>query len=244
MTLDPAAETALRNRAGRLQALHIKLLFCRHTREAWSKSPETVLDELGLPLDTKNLLVDIGSDQFKAESYGRRIMVERSVSNSFGGTRKYMAQNAAASGDRGADPTFDDFLCSEYFLDPRHGLPHSSGIGPGYENISKYFFWLRTAVGLDRESVDVTLRTHAYSEFAFYLINQFKRPHEPFYDQFQGGLYWVKAPGTPMPVMLLSDKFVLYTLNSSETVAQLPDSGLVDLDRFSPPEWRMEETLV
>lgn len=242
--MDPKEERALRDRARNLQALHVRLLFCRHTRDAWLAGPGDVLSDFGLSAKDQHLFPDITGDRFKAESHGRRVVVERSTGNSFGETQKYLAQRSAASGFTGADPTLDDFLCSDFFLDPHRGLPHSSGVGPGYENISKYFFWLRHAHGLDRGDADIALRTHAYSEFAIYLITQYQRPHDPYYDQFQGGLYWLETPGIALPVMLLSDKFVRYTLGNADTVAQLSGAGLMDLDQLAPPDWPDEATLV
>lgn len=229
-------QAALRDRARSLQSLHIRLLFCRHTRAAWRDSPERVLKDMGLPAETKTQFADIASDQFKAESHGRRVVVERSVAQFFKETQNCLAQRTASTGFTASIPTFDDFLCSDYFLDPRNGLPHASGVGSGYENISKYFFWLRHAFALARAGADIDLRTHAYSEFAIYLVNQVNRPHEPYYDQFKGGLYWPKVPGEPMPVMLLSDKFVLFTIGNAETAAQLPGIGLLNLDDLNPPE--------
>lgn len=243
MTANWVDETELRNNARRLQALHIRLLFCRRTQSAWRESPETVLEEQGLPPDLKSQFADINSAQFKAESHGRRIVVERSVTNTFQKTQNHLAKRLAASGFAPGVPTFDDFLCSDFFLDPRNGLPHASGVGPGYENISKYFFWLRDVFALGSAGTDITLRTHAYSEFAVYLVNQTARPHDPYFDRFKGGLYWPRAPGDPMPVMLLSDKHVLFTLGNAETAAKLPEIGLVNLDDVEPPPWVDEAVL-
>ena len=227
-----------------MQALYIGLLFCRSTRDAWLAAPDALLRDHGLTADDRRLFPDITGDRFKTESHGRRVVVERAIGNSFSETQKYLATRAAASGFSDINPGIDDFLCSDFFLDPHRSLPHSSGVGPGYENISKYFFWLRDSHGLDRPATDVTLRTHAYSEFALYLITQYQRPHDPYYDQFQGGLYWVETPGIAMPVMLMSDKFVRYTLGNADTVAQLPGAGLVDLDQLAPPDWVDEAMLV
>ena len=78
------------------------------------------------------------------------------------------------------------------------------------------------------------LREAAYTEFAIYLMSQYQRPHDPYYDRFKNGFQWRKVPGTEIPVMVVSDKFVLFTLNSPETIAQLPGSGLIDLDDLAP----------
>lgn len=244
MKIDREKEHALRNRARKLQALHIRLLFCRRTREAWLSSPDDVLTEYGLSAADKLLFPDITSEQFKAESHGRRVVVERAIGNTFEATQNHLARRAAASGFSSDAPMFDEFLCSDFFLNPRNGLPHCSGVGPGYENISKYFFWMRSVYSLGETNANMELRNHAYTEFAIYLVTQYQRPHDPFYDQFQGGLYWEEMPGTPKPVILLSDKFVRYTLGNAETIAQLPAAGLQNLDQLAPLHVEDEATLV
>lgn len=234
---DRAAEKALRKRARKLQALHIRLLFCPITQERWLTEAEQVLRDFGLPKGMLDRIPDITTDQFKAESHGRRTLVERSVGQTFPETLKQLNAKHQAL-------TFDDFICSEEFFNPKSGLPHSSGVGPGYENVSKYFFWLRDTMSLKVLDCDIELRNKAYTEFATWLINEFKRPHDPFYDDFEGGLYWLQKPGQEKPVILLSDQFVVYTLNVPKTIEQLPQIGLTNLDELEPPDWPEEPTLL
>ena len=234
---DHAAENALRERARKLQALHIRLLFCPITQERWLSEADEVLNAFGLPAEMRDRVPNITSDQFKAESHGRRTLVERTVSNVFPETLKLLNRKHKA-------PAFDDFICSEEFLNPKSGLPHSSGVGPGYENVSKYFFWLRQVMSLKAPNCDAELRNQAYTEFATWLINEYKRPHDPYYDEFEGGLYWVQTPGQEKPVILLSDQFVVYTLNDPKTIEQLPKIGLTNLDDLEPPDWPDEPTIL
>lgn len=226
----PAAITGMRERAGKLQALHVRLLFCCQTRTAWRADPNAVLKSFDLPEDAAPLFVDLDSDNFQTEAHGRRVGVEKNIERYLPRTQEIVK----ALPDGG--PGFDDFLCSDNFFDPTHSLPHASGVGPGYENISKYFFWLRDAYGLGQPGTGIELRNAAYSEFSAWLINEFKRPHEPYYDRFKGGLYWHHTPGEELPMMLLSDKYVLFTLKNRDTIAQLPVIGLIDLDQLTPPE--------
>ncbi|MEE8445816.1 MAG: hypothetical protein V3S44_10730 [Alphaproteobacteria bacterium] len=236
MILDREAEAALRARARKLQALHINLLFCRPTRQGWADDPDAVLAAFGLEPADRELIADITTEQFQAEAHGRRAVVERGIGRCFESTLARLAERAAG-------PGFDEFLCSEYFLDPRHGLPHRSGVGPGYENISKWFFWLRHTCALDRPGADIALRTDAYAEFAVWLIDEYKRPHDPFYDQFQGGLFWPRSPGEALPVMLLTEDYMQVTVTDARTADQLPEIGLIDLDTLRPPEHQPEPTL-
>jgi hypothetical protein len=234
---EPTAEQVLRDRARKLQALHIKLLFCPTTQEKWLTEASKVLDAFGLPSNMQDRIPDITTDQFKAESIGRRTLVERSIGKAFPETKLHLETSPDS-------PPFNDFICSDEFFDPKSGLPHSSGVGPGYENISKYFFWLKQETKLNSADCDLDLRNKVYTEFATWLINEFNRPHDPYYDQFEGGLYWVQNPNENKPVILLSDEYVLYTLNDPKTINQLPQIGLTDLDGVEPPDWPDEATLL
>ncbi len=243
MALDGVAEAALRARARNLQALHIRLMFCDPTRQEWAADPDAVLAAFGLRPADRGLIADITTEQFKAEAHGRRTVVERGIGRCFRGTLARLAERAAEDGRMESDPGFDTFLCSDYFLDPRHGLPHSSGVGPGYENVSKWFFWLRREFALDRTGADIALRGAADADFAAWLINQYKRPHDPFYDRFQGGLFWPRDLAEPLPVMLLTEAYMLMTITDAKTAARLPRIGLIDLDALRPPPFQAEPTL-
>ena len=115
---DKAAENVLRDRARKLQALHIRLLFCPITQENWLTESVTVLDAFGLPPEMQGHFPDITTDQFKAESHGRRTLVERSIGQTFAETQQHLKVTKS-------NPTFDDFICSEEFFDPKSGLPHT-----------------------------------------------------------------------------------------------------------------------
>ncbi|NKB21295.1 MAG: hypothetical protein GKS01_12445 [Alphaproteobacteria bacterium] len=234
---DQTAEKALRERARKLQALHIRLLFCPITQERWLTDSDKVLHAFGLSPEVQDSIPDITTDQFKAESHGRQILVERGIEKTFPETQQCLQATPDA-------PTFDDFICSESFLDPKSGLPHTSGVGQGYENNSKYFFWLKQTMHLTTPDCDVDLRKNAYTEFATWLVNEYNRPHDPYYDQFEGGLYWVQTPEQNKPIILLGDQLVVYTLNDSKTIEQLPIIGLTNLDDVTPPDWPDEPTLL
>ena len=242
--MQPGAEAGIagiRERARRLQELHVRLLFCHRTRSDWRAAPDKVLSAFGLDHDAQALLADIEGEQFRAEAHGRRMGVQKGVERGFPKTQKYLAAQADAA--KNDPPGFEDFLGSDHFLDPSRGLPHSSGIGGGYENISKFFFWLRDAHHLARPDADMELRNTAYGEFATHLINQYNQPHVPYFDRFKGGLYWRRDPGRDLPVMLLSDKYALFTLSNRETIAQLPVIGLIDLDDLAPEPGQAPEMI-
>lgn len=225
----PDAET--RQQALAMQKLHIELLFCERTRSRWLRSPDDVLAANGLPAEAKSRFADITSEQFQAECHGRRVLVERTIGAAFPKTSERLAARKIP-----LDPRFDDFLCSEYFFDPRFALPHVSGVGTGYENISKYFFWLRQNFHLASGTADAALREAAYTEFAAWLLKQYLGPHDPWFDRFKGGIFWPQTLDKEIPVTLLSDKGVIFTVSDRDTIKQLPQIGLVSLDDLQPPD--------
>jgi hypothetical protein len=147
---------------------------------------------------------------------------------------------AAGSGWNGTAPAFDDFLCSPYFFEPGRALPHPTGVGPGYENVSKYFFWLREVMRLDRPEADAELRTAAYVDFAVYLLKEYARPHIPYYDRFKGGVHWRQRADIPSPEILVTEDGKMMSIGDAATIAGLSRIGLVDLDRLQPPSLREE----
>jgi hypothetical protein len=102
---------------------------------------------------------------------------------------------------------------------------------------------LKQELGLAHAGYDIDLRHKVYIEFATWLINKYNRPHDPYYDLFEGGLYWAQNPEEDKPVILLSDEFTLYTLNDPNTIKQLPQIGLTNLDVIEPPDWPDEPSL-
>jgi hypothetical protein len=217
-------------------ARSLRLLFYLETQKNWLTESVAVLDTFGLPPEMQNRFPDITTDQFKAESLGRRTLVERSIDKTFPEIQQHL-------GTRSGGPTFDDFIFSEKNFDPESGLPHTSGVGPGYENISKYFFWIKQELELAHAGCDIDLRNKVYIEFTTCLINGYNRPYYPYYDLFEGGLYSAQNPKEDTPVILLSDQFILYTLYNSNTNKQLPQIGLTNLDVIEPPDWPDEPTL-
>jgi hypothetical protein len=181
-------------------------------------------------------IADIESEQFRAECHGRHLIVERAITGAFGGTLKLMKERFRGKDAHATIPDLDDFLCSDSFYNPGRGLPHSSGAGSGYDNISKYFFWLKDRLGLAQPACDVDLRTQAYSEFAAFLIGEYSRPHDPWFDRFKGGLYWPHSPSAPMPVLLMTEKLDLLSIGNPATANQFPQIGLIDLDTLDPPQ--------
>ncbi len=236
MTTGAAIPDEVRDRLERLQTLYVRLLFCTRTLEAYRRAPGEILSQFDLPGETARQIPDVDAPQFAAEARGRRELVRREVDRWF--TRTGERPGAATEA-----PPFDEFLSSESFYDPRAGLPHPAGVGPGYEAVSKYFFWLRDHFAIDRPDADIDLRSAIQMDFAQYLMDVTSRPHDPYYDRFTGGVYWPERPGTAIPVHLVTDQLYLFVLKDPEKIRQLDTIGLCDLDDVKPGEWQYEPNI-
>ena len=229
------------DRAERLQNLYIRLLFCEPIVVEWRRDADAVLAEFGLEPADRALLPDCDSENFISEARGRRQAVRREMGRWFGRTAGVLEQRE--SNPATPLPGIDDFLGSDHFHDPMKALPHPYGVGPGYESISKYFFWLREVHRLVEPGADIELRTAVYSDFAQYLMDQISRPCHEFYKRFTGGVYWPQIPGQAAPVHLVSDQMYFFTIQDPAKISQLSQIGLQNLDAVAPVAWELEPNI-
>jgi hypothetical protein len=220
----------------RLQKLFIKLLFCEPTRAAYCQSPRQVLSQYDLSPDYQKSLPDPNSEKFKVEAHGRRMRVFRETFGQFPKTIEMLDKNLAETDGAGpvggGGPDFNTFLSSDAFTDPAWGLPAPDGSGPGYENVSKFYFWIRDVCGLSQPNAPIPLRTTANSEFAVHLINVSKTRSDPFYAQFSNGVTWRENPGASPPWYVVTDQLQFGRIISPP--AFIPYGGWPDMDALSP----------
>lgn len=226
-----------------LQTLLIELMFSAPTLRAFQDDPARTLDQYGLPAEAERLLPDPHSKNFLAEARGRRVVVEREISARFERTVAFFEDRSRQPGPDTGPLAFDEFLATDYFLGTRHALPHPAGVGPGYENVSKFYFWIRDRYGLDRPGANIALRQSVYADFALYLLYLRKRPCHPYYDRFKGGACWPRVPGQPVPMMVLTDDQVLATVSNPAKAEEILRVGIVDLDKVIPEQWELEPAI-
>mgnify|MGYP004356037459 CR=1 FL=1 len=61
------------------------------------------------------------------------------------------------------------------------GLPHPFGSGPGYENVSKFFFWAMAAVDFASPPDGPQARWMCNGDFAAYLVEQYNLGADDYY---------------------------------------------------------------
>jgi hypothetical protein len=216
----------------RLQKLFIKLLFCEPTRAAYCQSPQTVLSQYDLSSDYQRSLPDPNSEKFKVEAHGRRMRIFKETFGQFPQTIEMLDKSLEDSDGTGQGPDFNAFLSSDAFTDPGWALPAPDGSGPGYESISKFFFWIRDVCGLTGMNAPSQLRLTVYAEFAVHLINLSKTPCVPFYQKFSNGVMWCETPGESPPWFVVTDQLQLGKIGSASDFE--PYSNWPDLDAVTP----------
>lgn len=217
----------------RLQKLFIKLLFCEPTRAAYCQSPQAVLSQYDLSADYQRSLPDPNSEKFKVEAHGRRMRIFKETFGQFPQSIEMLDKNLSDSGGEGQGPDFNAFLSSDAFTDPGWALPAPDGSGPGYESVSKFFFWIRDVCGLMGLDAPLQLRMTVYAEFAVHLINISKTPSVPFYQQFENGVTWHEAPGGSPPWFVVTSQLQLGKIGSEPEFQQYSDWP--DMDAVMPP---------
>ncbi len=218
--------TVDRDRLERLQTLFVRLLFCDATLEKYRSDPDGLAAEFGLPHEALGDLPDPDGAQMTAERHGRRTGVMRELKACFTNAMPVLEQLT------GFD--VEAFLCSDAFYDPGSGLPHPYGVGAGYENSSKFFFWLKGVLTLDAPGVPIQLRTMIYGDFASYLVGQCTDRALDYYKRFADGVYWRESPAAPLPLMYMTAERHFFRYEMEEQRAELLRLGAADLDALRP----------
>lgn len=218
--------TADRAKLERLQTLFVRLLFCDRTLQRYREDPAALAADYGLTREAIAELPDPDGNQMRAERHGRRAGVLREIQRNFPNAWQLLEQRTGF--------TFDDFLSSDEFYDPGAALPHPHGIGQGYENSSKFFFWARRTLGLDRPGADAQLRLMLTGDFGSYLVTQYGLGSADFYARFANGVCWRETPGSDLPMMYMTAERHLFRYTLESQYAELRRMGAVDLDALAP----------
>lgn len=215
-----------RARLEKQQNLFVRLLFCDDTLARYKADPASVAASFGLDVVDIGTVPDPDGRQMRAERHGRKMAVLSEIRRNF--PNGYPALEARD------DFSIERFLSSDDFYDPASALPHPFGVGQGYENSSKFFFWVRRALGLDTAAVDPQLRLMVFGDFASYLVGQAASGAHPYYRRFAQGVFWRETPGADLPLLYMTAErhFFRYTLDAQR--AELDRQGSADLDALVP----------
>lgn len=214
--------------AERLQTLMVRLLFCDMTFEKYRRDPAAAAAAFGLGPQSLALLPAADTPQLLAERHGRKMGVLGEVKKIFG--QAYPLIDAIP------EYRFEDFLCDDAFFDASSGLPHPYGVGPGYENASKFFFWVRKRLDFTRTSTRINAGLTMKGDFSAYLINLHNRGSHDYYRRFQHGIYWHEFPDRPLPVIMMTPERQVFRVTETAPYRSVCQSGAIDIDRLEPEE--------
>ncbi|MCB9765941.1 MAG: hypothetical protein H6739_39570 [Alphaproteobacteria bacterium] len=216
----------------RVQRLHLKLLYCERTAQAFAEDPEAVLALWRVPSHWSACLPDPLSEGHRAEMHGRRLLAAQDLEMVFAATLRHLGARDAreALGQR----WLSAFLSSDAFFEPRFSLPDPVGVGRAYEGYSRFFFWARDAFGLRRPGADEGLRDDLYLDFAACLDQRKVTALDPAWDALQSGFFWSVRPGHPSPCRGLTRDREVFTDRRPDARERLLAEGLLDLDGLEP----------
>ncbi|MAI49602.1 MAG: hypothetical protein CMM16_03420 [Rhodospirillaceae bacterium] len=212
--------------AARLQSLYVHLLFCDKTYERYVENPEELAKAYRIDNDALSALPEAAAPQLLAERHGRRAGVLIEVKRVFG--QSYSMIEALP------EFTFSNFLSSKAFFDDASGLPHPYGVGPGYENASKFYFWARENLRLAGESRRLHLHSMMNGDFAANLIDQYSKGAEPYYRRFSRGIYWRETNDAALPVIFMTPERHVFRIADAGKLEQVLSAGAIDLDDLTP----------
>lgn len=212
--------------AGRLQDLFVRLLFCDITYERYRADALGLAREFGIDIAALAALPDADAPQLLAERRGRKFGVMGEVEKVF--RQSYgLIESLPEFG-------FEEFLCADAFFDDASGLPHPYGVGPGYENASKFYFWARETLTLTGSPDRLNARLVMNGDFAAYLIDQYGRGAEEYYRRFANGVYWRESPDAGLPVILMTVERHVFRIDDQERYESVVTAGTVNLDSLMP----------
>ena len=140
-----------------IQEMYVDILFGRNLEA--SKTP--ALSRPGEDY-ARDALSSIG---FSAEIRGRRNLIAKELQKRFKG---FLSLNGFANLQEICDSTWlGTFLRSDYFLTNKYSCLSYLGLGPGYESISKFFFFCQN----DRYCF--SHKMSLYQEFSIFLMDEY-----------------------------------------------------------------------
>jgi len=218
--------TADRKRAARIQALYVRLLFCDETYDRYRTDRPGLAAAFDLDERALDALPKAGAGQLISERKGRRI----------GALNEIQAVFAQSYGllEKRSDYQVGEFLCSDAFFDPGSGLPHPYGSGPGYENASKFYFWVRETLSFGTGPKDMQTRMMLNGDFAAHLIARYADGSDTYFQRFSKGICWREAVTGDLPLIFVSAERHVYRIGDAKSAKQTLSSLPYDLDSLRP----------
>lgn len=161
---------------------------------------------------------DVG--KLKSEFYGRRMLVAIEIMDRFKSSMKeFFLRDDITPIDFIKDEQLSSFFDSENFLKSHHCLPSPEGIGKGYENISKFYFWAMTNIK-SKEFIEMLKL-----EMASYVLSQSLGAVDNFFNKFSNGIFIESIAGG----YLVTKEGDVFEMNNQEHIRNIKDLGVFNL---------------
>ncbi len=183
--MDDDKTTAIFNKECRIQKLYIKLFFCESTLNSYKNNLHQLLVDCSLDKSAIRFFPDIESESFQIESHGRKMNVAVEIFERYKVFFSCYVNKSNINLDEILNlKLFKEFLSSDYFFCADYSIPHPYDIGLGYENVSKFYFFIINCIPISHQSLMILKKS-----FGYYIMKQINRGPCEFYNQFCNGLF-------------------------------------------------------
>jgi uncharacterized protein len=196
----------------------LKKIQFEYTKTLFDYDYEIQLDKLKKYMNRVNL------SNHSAEISGRRFLVAEEIIKRFPKSLELFFNRKACDAELFlTSKEISAFYTSNEFLKNFKKIPSAEGIGFGYENISKFYFWCKSNFK-SRDFIEML-----DLEFSVYLINQANCAIDPFFNRFKNGICTTNQDGKFD--LLISKDLNIYEIDD-ETEKELRDTKIYVLDQL------------
>ena len=127
-----------------IQECSIRLYFDQSFLASFKHEKDVFLEQFGLSSEVEKFFPNVLSLPFIVESHGRKFLIAKELSSRFRNFfQSHLNKNEVSIVEIVASSVFTRFLESREFYSRDFCFPHYTGIGPGHENVSKFFFFVK-----------------------------------------------------------------------------------------------------
>ena len=141
-----------------IQEFYIRLYLDQDFCILYEKQKEVHLNNYGFSLVEEKYFPNTNDKSFKAEGFGRRFLIAKEISSRFNNFFcTYLKKDSFSIIDIMESPIYKLFLQSIEFYTRAFCFPHYAGIGPGHENVSKFYYFTQNLILNNEEKFSLML---------------------------------------------------------------------------------------
>ena len=169
-----------------LQRLSIQIFFSTNLKDEYERDAKKLLKRKSIPFRYNDYLPNVKDQSFVSESYGRRFLITREVFKRFKSLFSlYLKKEDIQISDVINSSLLNEYFESDYFFGCERSFPHYTGLGKGYENSSKFFFFI-----IDKFKDNFEFLLEAYTAISLHINFQATFSDVLFYEGFKKGVFF------------------------------------------------------